>query len=580
MSNHSRQIGFFIKGDISGIQEFIFNVKSEKAARVLKARSAYILLYTRIVLQYLEQALEMHGKPMLFSEGGGSFFLHLQNSNVSAPDIKKIVKEAERLANEKAMIDDLYMVLSVVTYQEVDDFKSYWKKITKTSNKEKLQKYTLAGNESDTTRNPFTPFSHDEKNHDWIGFAHEFVKREMKEIVKTELNLKDIELFKEGIDGLLTRFSLPERVITDLREGFFKDKIQDKLPEWHPALYCAFSDDIKQELKKRNQGITDKKEEEKIRPYDIIDYSFLAYFAGERTGTEKLGILKMDVDSLGLLFQYQTDRTEAERVSKEIKSFFEERLYEMLQRNIKHDYDTGHREVNPDKYRDNIYTVFAGGDDCFFVGGWDTILDWAALVRKEFKEYVIDTKRNIIHPKTGKIPTISAGVVIVDAKFPVIRFAELAEEALSKAKASNRNEQKNKICLFDQVLTWDEFAKAAKWSKDLKGLIENNEKKSMLERIKRSAIGYEKLQEKATTGRVSAPKVANLFYYVRRNANENNITLLEDLVTQYTNALLLAFLSSRKGEPIIMNPMLLPIAARWAEFLTRKNTKSDKNGKG
>jgi CRISPR-associated protein Csm1 len=261
-----------------------------------------------------------------------------------------------------------------------------------------------------------------------------------------------------------------------------------------------------------------------------------------------------------------------------------DRLYELLQTPIQHNevYKElpNQRTAYPEQYKDNIYTVFAGGDDCFFVGGWDTILDWAALVRKEFKEYVIDTKRNIIHPKTGKIPTISAGVVIVDAKFPVIRFAELAEEALSKAKASNRNEQKNKICLFDQVLTWDEFAKAAKWSKDLKGLIENNEKKSMLERIKRSAIGYEKLQEKATTGRISAPKVANLFYYVRRNANENNITLLEDLVTQYTNALLLAFLSSRKGEPIIMNPMLLPIAARWAEFLTRKNTKSDKNGKG
>lgn len=33
---------YFIKGDISGIQDFIFNVKSEKAARVLKARSVFV----------------------------------------------------------------------------------------------------------------------------------------------------------------------------------------------------------------------------------------------------------------------------------------------------------------------------------------------------------------------------------------------------------------------------------------------------------------------------------------------------------------------------------------------------------
>lgn len=44
---------YFIKSDISGIQDFIFNVKSEKAARVLNARSAYIQLYTRIVKEYL-----------------------------------------------------------------------------------------------------------------------------------------------------------------------------------------------------------------------------------------------------------------------------------------------------------------------------------------------------------------------------------------------------------------------------------------------------------------------------------------------------------------------------------------------
>lgn len=576
---------YFLKGDISGIQEFIFNVKSEKAARVLKARSAYIQLYTRIVLQYLEHALEMHGKPMLFSEGGGSFFLHLKNSNASATDIKKIVKEAERLANEKAMIDNLYMVLSVIPYQEFDDFKYYWEKITKTSNKEKLQKYTLAGNESDTTKNPFTPFSHDEKNHDWIGFAHEFVKREMNEIVEAELNLKDIELFEKGINGLLTRFSLPEHVNNELREGFFKDKIQDKLPEWYPELYDAFSDDIKQELKKRNQGITDKKEEEKIRPYDIIDYSFLAYFAGERTGTEKLGILKMDVDNLGLLFEQQKDQEEAKEISKDLKFFFEERLYELLQGDIKYKKDykehSNQRPVYPDQYKDNIYTVFAGGDDCFFVGGWDTILDWTVLVRNEFKTYV--TEKNIIHPKTGKIPTISAGVVIVGAKFPVIRFAELAEEALSKAKASNRNEQKNKICLFDQVLTWDEFEDAKTWTEQLKELIEKKEEgenKSILERIKRSAIGYEKLQEKALRGNVSAPKVGNLFYYIRRNARPENVKLLECLVEKYTKALIQAFVSSKKDEPITMNPMLLPIAARWAEFLTRKNTKSDKNGKG
>jgi CRISPR/Cas system-associated protein Cas10 (large subunit of type III CRISPR-Cas system) len=37
---------YFIKGDVSGIQDFIFNVKSEKAARVLKARSVFVEVLT------------------------------------------------------------------------------------------------------------------------------------------------------------------------------------------------------------------------------------------------------------------------------------------------------------------------------------------------------------------------------------------------------------------------------------------------------------------------------------------------------------------------------------------------------
>jgi len=579
MSNHSKQRGFFIKGDVSGIQEFIFNVKSEKAARVLNARSAYIQMYTRIVKEYLKERLKTSGTMEEFSEGGGSFFSYL-SSDKSLKELETIIKNAEQVANEKGIVDELYIVLSIVEVKDNKRF-DYWEGITRKSNVDKLRKYGFSSVGNSSATNPFSPFTYDGDKHDWISFAHERVKRDTFEYQAVAEEPYETGTFEDGIISLYQLFDLPERVPSELRTGIYKDKIQDKLPEWTPALRKSYKDEIENELKKRNAGIIDEKEKEQIRSYDIIDYSFLAYFAGERTGTEKLGILKMDVDSLGLLFQLQTDKETAEKISKHLKAFFEEKLYELLQKDIKHPYEEQSRPAYPIQYNDNIYTVFAGGDDCFFVGGWDTILDWAALVRKEFKSYV--TEKNIIHPKTGKIPTISAGVVIVGAKFPVIRFAELAEEALSKAKASNRNEQKNKICLFNQVLTWDEFEDAKTWAEQLKELIEKKEEgenKSVLERIKRSAIGYERLQENALHGNVSAPKIANLFYYIRRNTRQENVKLLEDLVEQYTKALIQAFVSSKKDEPITMNPMLLPIAARWAEFLTRKNTKSDKNGKG
>lgn len=579
-SNSAGSYSYFIKGDISGIQEFIFNVKSEKAARVLNARSAYIQLYTRIVKQYLLKKLEGFGVLEEFSEGGGSFFLHLENSNKPLSEIKIVVKEAEQEANEKGGIDDLYMVISIVKYENKNKFE-YWNAITRASSRDKLLKYAPFGNEEKHgTTNPFKPYSHDDSNYDWISFAHERVKRDTWEYVLEEEVPNETFGFEDGIISLYSIFNMPNRVPANFRGGFYKDKIQDKLPEWYPTLRNAYSNEINQELKTRNLGITDEKKKEKIRAYDIIDYSFLAYFAGERTGTEKLGILKMDGDGFGQLFETQNDRKEAMRISEKLKQFFEQKLYALLQNEIEYKYEDSKRSINPNRYRDNIYTVFAGGDDCFFVGGWDTILEWAILVRKEFESYVKQT--NIKNLKTGMYPTMSAGMVIVGPKFPVISFEELVEEALSKAKTSNRNGDKNKICLFDQVLTWGELEDAKTWAVQLKELIEKkeeNENKSILERIKRSAIGYEKLQEKAINGNLSAPKVGNLFYYIRRNARQDNVVLLENLVERYTKALIQAFVSSKKGEPITMNPLLLPIAARWAEFLTRKNTKSDKNGK-
>ena len=61
--------------------------------------------------------------------------------------------------------------------------------------------------------------------------------------------------------------------------------------------------------------------------------------------------------------------------------------------------------------------------------------------------------------------SLSAGIVIVDPKHPVISFAELAEKTLSNAKKKNNfNEsfsksehKKNSISIFNEVFSWKEF---------------------------------------------------------------------------------------------------------------------------
>ena len=48
---------YLLKGDISGIQNYIFDTTSKKAAQNLKACSFYVYVLTHIIEEYLKRGL-------------------------------------------------------------------------------------------------------------------------------------------------------------------------------------------------------------------------------------------------------------------------------------------------------------------------------------------------------------------------------------------------------------------------------------------------------------------------------------------------------------------------------------------
>jgi CRISPR-associated protein Csm1 len=71
----------------------------------------------------------------------------------------------------------------------------------------------------------------------------------------------------------------------------------------------------------------------------------------------------------------------------------------------------------------NTYTVFAGGDDFFLIGPWESTLALASTLQEKFAAYVVN--HNI---------TLSAGLVMTQPKTPVRHLARSAEHALEAAK--------------------------------------------------------------------------------------------------------------------------------------------------
>jgi CRISPR-associated protein Csm1 len=150
-------------------------------------------------------------------------------------------------------------------------------------------------------------------------------------------------------------------------------------------------------------------------------------------GTEALGVLKADVDNLGMLFGcgLPDERFTLSRLatmSRQLNNFFSLYLPYLLQ--------------TREEFYD-VYTVFAGGDDLFLIGPWNRMTDLALFLRERFTEYVC---------KNPKI-TFSAGITVHKPNTPINNLAESSEEALQQAKDGGRN----RATIFDETITWDEL---------------------------------------------------------------------------------------------------------------------------
>ena len=248
-----------------------------------------------------------------------------------------------------------------------------------------------------------------------------------------------------------------------------------------------------------------RRKQRKMDFKNIIEFGHLSMFAYMRTGTDKLGVLKMDVDKLGEFFQYKIKPQfktliHTSAISRSLKWFFEGYMNTLLdqpvdkalgelyspedQGKLKTYLKPQTKEGKPTfqsspTFRDNIYVIFSGGDDFFLVGAWDLVLEFGRMVKKEFDAF------------TKGALTLSAGVIWVSPKFPVSRFAQLVKTSERTAK----NKGRNRIDLLGQTLTWEELETALEIRNTLCDLIHNKgESRAIIHKVRKSMRGFEGLQ--------------------------------------------------------------------------------------
>ncbi len=162
-------------------------------------------------------------------------------------------------------------------------------------------------------------------------------------------------------------------------------------------------------------------------------------------GIQALGVLKADVDHLGMLMscgiperRYSISRLAT--LSRQLNAFF--CLYLPY-------------ALKTESAFKNIYTVFAGGDDLFLIGPWNRIIDLADYLKDRFENYVC--KNPEVH--------FSAGISLLKANTPVAKMANDAESALEASKHSGRD----RITVFGETAQWREFAELKKIAGTIEG---------------------------------------------------------------------------------------------------------------
>lgn len=290
-------------------------------------------------------------------------------------------------------------------------------------------------------------------------------------------------------------------------------------------------------------------DEQKPEPDKTIrNFEFLAVQGGKAKRLKRYGVLRMDVDNLGKLFVEHLQPATLTRyvaLSDSLSLFFEGYVPQIC-----------HQLEAETQRSESLYLIYGGGDDLFVVGEWDLLPELAWRIRERFHQFSNGTM------------SISAGLVLLTARFPFYRAAEMAREALDdRAKEHGRNA----ICLFDAVLNWDQDWHTVREQHDLLMQIARHTGSSITQNI--MEIYSQWLEESKDANSIQVvfgPYKWRAAYQMSRLAKLYKDKGIDKNIRQIQQALL--------------NPETIRLsgpAARWAELelRTKGASQGDKNGR-
>lgn len=478
-----------VGGDISGVQEFIYSVSAAGATRQLRGRSFYLQLLTDACAHYL---LHQAGMPFcnLLYAGGGRFYVLLSAS--CEPHLAAWRRTIGNLLLD-AHGGALYLALGGVRFapQEYDD--ATWKRLTEQIDHAKRRRFAdlddqaFAGLfEPVQPEPPLDAEAQDAESLDVMAESLEDLGRRLARV-----KLLSVELAEPRAVSFRRREARWHDVLRSLglsvvplddphdyhadpsqrrRVLLIDDSTDSQTLALGPqdVVGTRYTVAVAQLATARDvaqyQALErDADDDQTVHPGDVKPFNLLAE---QSVGVRRIGVLRMDVDDLGDLFGHRLDRPAGlaglavtAALSATLSRYFEGWVGELC------------RRANADNGVGGVYAVYSGGDDLFLAGSWHRMPHLAQRIRNDFARYVLGRA-----PRPDEAPpiTLSGGMTLHLARYPLYQAADDAAEALDAAKRYTRPNRhaKDAITFLGRTLGWEYFGEAADLCAELVNLVQ------------------------------------------------------------------------------------------------------------
>ncbi|HOF86521.1 MAG TPA: type III-A CRISPR-associated protein Cas10/Csm1 [Armatimonadota bacterium] len=504
-------------GDLSGIQDFIFNIASVNVgggvARRLRARSLYVQLLTEIAaLRCLNLCTPALPLCNVLMSSGGKFFVLLPNTAAVHTAWPHLQQEIDAWLLE-TFHGEIGVTLTAVPFGDAGfragtggcgDLLSQADALRQVM-KQQVYRNTLAS----------TDGWHEECFIRATAFSGEQLCRSCRK-------------HPAGSNGLCVHCVQSQQVGATLPRAryiaFYASPSQGEMPllGWSVSITDTCPTDAPTMLWHLNSYAIAALPTADFRcvflsthlPLDGDEVMTFEQMADTQTGQPLLAHLKADVDRMGQVLAFGLKREPESHsldsmarimeMSSSLDVFFAGYLTAVL-------HDPAYRFC---------YTVFSGGDDLYVIGPREMILEFAGRLRQDFHRY------------TGNPHlTLSAGIALCKPKFPVATAAGMADAALEEAKTAGRD----RLAILGQVLPWADAQKMLRWYRLLKPVLTDKSNASaLLHRLLR----YAHLAERTDTDPRAWRYQALIEYDRRRNLQREdmpNVKRMSDWYRALTN---------------------------------------------